>query len=57
MSSHTYPLHSGINLLKAAIKIAIGEGIEKELQGVRTEKDSKKGMPIAIETQYPLSPW
>ncbi len=25
MSSHTYPLHSGVNLLKAAIKISLGE--------------------------------
>jgi isopentenyl diphosphate isomerase/L-lactate dehydrogenase-like FMN-dependent dehydrogenase/biotin carboxylase len=25
MSSHTYPLHSGVNLLRAAIQIALGE--------------------------------
>ncbi len=25
MSSHTYPLHSGVNLLQAAIRIALGE--------------------------------
>ena len=27
MSSHTYPLYSGVNLLKAAVEIALGESI------------------------------
>ena len=34
MSSHTYPLHSGVKLLKAAVKIALGDtdGLEDMLK-------------------------
>ena len=32
MSSHTYPLHSGVNLLKAAILISLGEDPSEELK-------------------------
>ena len=44
MSSHTYPLHSGINLLKAAVKIALGETLED-----MNEKESQLSQLTAKE--------
>jgi len=47
MSSHTYPLHSGVNLLRSAIQIAIGE-IPDALEPVRNR--------VAIERSLIGSP-
>ena len=43
MSSHTYPLHSGVNVFKAAIKIALGE-----TEGLEEILETKSGF-VAIE--------
>ena len=43
MSSHTYPLHSGVNLLKGAIQIALGEE-PRELTPPRNKVAIERGI-------------
>ncbi len=55
MSSHTYPLHSGNNLLKAAIQISLGKKPKLSDEGL-DEEYSFSSKPIAIERSIVCAP-